>query len=244
LFPVHSAKQDVDGASRKPTWGGRRRREVGRRRKRRQAGHVLGGREHRTRLGVPEVLQVMDGVDGALAREDREQEDECQDQRPRPVLSCDGRRRGKGQEGHPDPRGRWGGGLWAFLQIRAQWDGAGFDERRRSGRWRIEDNRILNRDPHPRMSFCRARRPAQRQDQEGTTPDCRQRGREGLPWIRERPHGSHGRAMRTEMSNGDRSGSHRGDHASRNIDRKMAKVHHIDTPSPAQTPRRSLLAVD
>jgi hypothetical protein len=150
----------------------------------------------------------------------------------------------EGPGGPPRSTRSMGWRLVGFLQIRAQWDGAGFDERRRSGRWRIEYNRILNRDPHPRMSFCRARRPAQRQDQEGTAPDCRQRGTEGLPWIRERPHGSHGRAMHTEMSNGDRSGSHRGDHASRNIDRKMAKVHHIDTPPPAKTPRRSLLAVD
>ena len=72
LLPVRGARQNLDGMSRKPIRSRRRRREVRRRRGRHQAGHVLGGGEYRTHLGVPGILQVMDGMDGALAREDRE----------------------------------------------------------------------------------------------------------------------------------------------------------------------------
>jgi hypothetical protein len=46
---------------------------------------MLGHREHGTRFGVPWILQVMNGMDGALARKDREEQDQHQDKRPRPA---------------------------------------------------------------------------------------------------------------------------------------------------------------
>jgi hypothetical protein len=117
LLTVQGARPSLDGVGRGAARGDRGWRHVGRGGGRREPGDVLGGREHRTRLGVPGILQVMDGMDGTLAREDPEQPDERQDERARPSLSQNGRDRRKKPEHDPDPRGRCSDGPWAFPQL-------------------------------------------------------------------------------------------------------------------------------